>query len=172
MRQNKKTKVLEVFYEYPNGSFSIRDISKLTRVPRATVHKILKELKKENLITKENKVKDSLIFKTKKINYFIEMIITSGLIEEIINQLNPSCIILFGSFRKGEDVSASDIDISVEKDEFKENRIVSFRELGEFEKQIGRKIQIHEFNRSLIDTGLFNNIANGIILIGFLEVKK
>jgi hypothetical protein len=31
---------------------------------------------------------------------------------------------------------------------------------------------LHIFNRNNIDDNLFNNIANGILLWGFLEVKK
>ena len=29
-----------------------------------------------------------------------------------------------------------------------------------------------EFNRKIVDIHIFNNIANGIVLYGFLEVKK
>ena len=54
----------------------------------------------------------------------------------------------------------------------KEYHIMGLRELVEFEQIIGRRIQIHLFSRENIDTGIFNNIANGILLWGFLEVKK
>jgi len=40
-----------------------------------------------------------------------------------------------------------------------------------FERDIGRKIQIHRFNRNVIDNNMFNSIANGIVLSGFLEVN-
>ena len=85
---------------------------------------------------------------------------------------NPKAIVLFGSFRKGEDLSNSDIDIAIETSEANEYKIIGLRELIEFEQIIGRKIQIHLFSRENVDIGVFNNIANGILLWGFLEVKK
>ena len=47
-------------------------------------------------------------------NYFMEEIVKSGLVDYLIENLNPSCIILFGSIRKGDSVGESDIDIFVE----------------------------------------------------------
>jgi predicted nucleotidyltransferase len=85
---------------------------------------------------------------------------------------NPKAIVLFGSFRKGEDLSNSDIDIAIESDEVKEYQTIGLRELSEFEQFFRKKIQIHLFNRESADIGVFNNIANGILLWGFLEVKK
>ena len=41
----------------------------------------------------------------------------------------------------------------------------------EFEKMIKRHIQLHMFNRKNVDLHVFNNIANGIVLAGFLEVR-
>ena len=112
-------------------------------------------------------------FLRNKIVYNLNFIYQSGIIEFLYEHYNhPKSIVLFGSFRKGEDISSSDIDISIEQGEFKEYRTIDLRELVEFERQIGRKIQIHEFNRNIIDINLFNNIANGIVLIGFLEVRK
>ena len=97
----------------------------------------------------------------------------SGLVEFLIDYFkNPKAIVLFGSFRKGEDLSNSDMDIAIETDEDKEYEVTGLRELLEFEKILGRKIQLHLFNRKKIDISVFNNIANGIILWGFLEVKK
>ncbi len=84
---------------------------------------------------------------------------------------NPKAIVLFGSFRRGEDVSTSDTDIAIEKDEENDYTITGLRELADFEKTIGRRIQIHLFNKKNTDLHVFNNIANGIVLAGFLEVK-
>ena len=50
MRQDNEDKILEVFYENPGKKFTVRGIVKLTRIPRATVHKKLVELKKEGLV--------------------------------------------------------------------------------------------------------------------------
>ena len=85
---------------------------------------------------------------------------------------NPKAIVLFGSFRRGEDFSTSDIDIAIETDETEEYKTVGLRILSNFEKEIGRKIQLHLFNQKNVDAHVFNNIANGIVLSGFLEVKS
>ena len=107
-----------------------------------------------------------------KIIHNLNFIYQSGLVEYLNEHFNnPKAIILFGSFRKGDDISTSDIDIAIEADEVKEYKTVTMKELIEFENLIKRKIQIHLFNRKNADVHVFNNIANGIVLMGFLEVK-
>lgn len=174
-------KVTELFFRFPEREFSLSDIAKETGVAKANLGSIIDDLKKIGFLNIEKLSKiwriranrNNWHFLRSKIIYNLNFIYQSGLIEFLYEYYNhPKSIILFGSFRKGEDVSGSDIDISIEHDEFKEYRTIGLMELAEFEKQIGRKIQIHEFNRSLIDINLFNNIANGIVLTGFFEVKK
>ena len=166
MGQNKTNKILEIFYENPNKEFTIRDISKLTKIPRATVHKYLIKLKKQKLITKNNKPENNLLFKTKKINYFIEKIVNSGIIDEIVNKLNPSCIILFGSIRKGDSVKESDIDL------FIEYTIEKNIPLKKYEKKLKHNIQLFkETNIKNLPRELFNNVVNGIKLVGYLKIK-
>jgi predicted nucleotidyltransferase len=78
---------------------------------------------------------------------------------------------LFGSYRKGEDISTSDIDIAIEDNDTKDHQTHPLRE-PDFEKLLGRNIQIHLFSRKNVDHNVFNNIANGIVLSGFLEVRR
>lgn len=174
-------KVTELFFKFPEKEFSLSDVAKETSVAKANLGDIVGILEKTGFLTIEklSKIwrirayKSNWYFLRSKIVYNLNFVYQSGLIEFLYEYYkHPKSIILFGSFRKGEDVSGSDIDISIEQDEFKEYRTIGLRELAEFEKQIGRKIQIHEFNRKIVDANLFNNIANGIVLIGFLEVKK
>jgi len=166
MRQGKKMKLIELFFEYPGKRFTVREISKLTKIPRATVHKKLVGLRKLNLITRDNEAENNLFFKTKKINYFIEGVVGSGLMEELIDKLNPSCIILFGSVRKGDSVKDSDIDLFVESSVRKDI------ELGKFEKRLGHKIQLFvERDVNKLHLNLFNNVVNGIKLFGSFKIK-
>ncbi len=174
-------KIIEVLFKYPDKEFSLSDLAKEAGVAKANIGEILKQLQSKNLITIE---KLSKIWRIKanrtdwsyirnKIVYNLNFIYQSGLIEYLIKAYNtPRAIILFGSFRKGEDGTNSDIDIAIEKDEVSEYKTLGLRNLVEYEKSIGRRIQIHEFNRKTIDIHVFNNIANGITLYGFLEVKK
>ena len=159
-------KILELFFEFPNEQFTIRHIARKTKIPKSTVHKYLKKLKSMNLITKDNYASNTRYFKIKKINYFIEKIYASGLIEHLKNFYVPSCIILFGSFRKGDSVASSDIDIFLETTKMKET------DLAKFEKKLKHKIQIFK-EKSMGDLKsrrLWNNIVNGIKLEGFLKV--
>lgn len=166
MGQNTEERILEIFYENPGRDFTVREISKLTRLPRSTVHKYLTLLKKQKILTSENRAAESILFKTKKTNFFIEKIVKSGLVEEITSHLNPSCIILFGSIRKGDSNKESDIDI------FIETSIKKDINLGTFEKILKHKIQIFSENKiHNFQENLFNNIVNGIKLYGNIKIK-
>jgi len=166
MRQNNQEQIMRIFYEFPSKEFTIREIAKLTRIARATVHKTLLELKKDGLVTKDNKANNNLIFRTKKINYFTEGIVASGLIDEFIEKLNPSCIILFGSIRKGDSVKESDIDL------FVESSVKKKIDTKKFEKKLGHKIQLFiESDIRKLHANLFNNVLNGIKLYGSFKIK-
>jgi predicted nucleotidyltransferase len=165
MGQNNKEKILKIFYEYPIRKFSIREISSLTGIPRATAHNVLDILKKEKLITKENSAETSLKFRTKKINFFIEKIVESGLIDDIAEKLNPSVIILFGSIRKGDSIKESDIDL------FVESALKKKLDLVKYEKKLGHKIQLFiEPDIKKLGNELANNVINGIKLFGSIKI--
>lgn len=178
--ETARQKVLEILFKFPEKEFSLSDLARLAKVAKANIGKILDEFQKKDLI---EIVKLSKIWRIKanqknwhfiksKITYNLHFIYQSGLVE-LLNDYynNPKSIVLFGSFRTGEDISGSDIDIAIENEEYKEYNVVELADSMEFEKIIGRKIQIHEFNRKNVDINVFNSIANGIVLCGFLEVK-
>jgi predicted nucleotidyltransferase len=179
--QTAKQKILETLFSYPEKEFSLSDLAKTSKVAKANIGKILEELNTLELIeiTKLSNLwrikanQNNWNFIGLKIVYNLNFIYQSGLVEFLNNHFsNPKSIILFGSFRKGEDNSNSDIDIAIETDEIENYQVRGLRELSEFENQIKRNIQIHLFNKKNIDINVFNSIANGIVLIGFLEVKK
>lgn len=166
MGQEIKEKILEVFYETPEKELSIREISKKSKIPKSTVQKYLQILKKEKLIDKNNIGMQNLYFKIKKINYFVEKLVLCGFIEEIIKKMNPSCIIVFGSVRKGEYVKESDIDL------FIESHVKKNIELSKFEKKLKHKIQIFvETDINKLNKNLFNNVVNGIKIFGSFKIK-
>ncbi|MBU0898621.1 MAG: nucleotidyltransferase domain-containing protein [Nanoarchaeota archaeon] len=163
---DKIDKVLEVFYEHPEKRFTVRKIAEMTGIPRSTAQSYISELRKQNLITKKNTAQNTLLFKTKKINYFIERIVSSELIDKLISELKPSCIILFGSFRKGDSVKESDIDI------FIESPIKNEPDLRKYEKTLGHGIQLFiETDIKNLQLRLFNNVVNGIKLYGAFKIK-
>jgi len=165
MRQDTEQKIRELFYEHPGRKFTIREISKLTGVPRATAHKQLLKLKGSKLIGKNNMSDDNLLFKIKKINYFTEKLVYSGLIEELVEKLNPSCIILFGSIRKGDSAKESDIDL------FVESSVKKNVELNKFERKLGHKVQLLvESDIKKLPKNLLSNVVNGIKIYGSFKI--
>ena len=178
--ETSRQRILEVFYKYPEKEFSLSDLAKEAGVAKPHVGRILEELHSINFIqiTKLSKIwriranQQNWNFMKNKIIYNLNFVYQSGLVEFLNERFNnPKSIILFGSFRKGEDISTSDIDIAIEADDVHEYKVISLKELVEFENIINKKIQIHLFNKKNVDLNVFNNIANGIVLMGFLEVK-
>src|SRR3990167_5337142 len=179
--QNSMQRVLEVLFRYPEQEFSLSDIAKEAEVAKPHIGAILANLEQLGFITivKLSKIwrikanQQSGNFLKSKIVYNLNFIYQCGLVEFLIEHFNsPKAIILFGSFRRGEDFSTSDIDIAIETDETEEYKTMGLRILTNFEQEIDRKIQIHLFNQKNVDNYVFNNIANGIVLSGFLEVKS
>ena len=161
----KWDKILELFFEYSNKSFSVREISKKVGIPSSSVQRYLQILKKENLITGENKAIITPYFKFRKTFYLIDKIYNIGILDFINRELNPSLVIVFGSVRKGEYEKESDIDIFVESSVKKELN------LKKFEKNLGHNIQLFiESDINKLHSNLRNNIINGIKLNGYLKV--
>ncbi len=175
-----RQKVWDTLFRYPEKEFSLSDLAKEAGVAKANIGNILNEFYNNGFIQIE---KLSKIWRIKanqgnwnfikvKMAYNLSFIYQTSLVEYLMDYFkNPKAIVLFGSFRWGQDISTSDIDIAIETDDTNEYKIVRVKELKEFEKEMGRKIQIHLFNRKSVDLNVFNNIANGIVLSGFLEVR-
>lgn len=175
MRHNSKEKVLETFYEFPEKVFTVREIAKVSKVARATVHKILTELKKDGMVGKDGRANWNRMFLTKKVNYYVEKIVDSGLIDFLIEKFVPSAIILFGSVGKGDSVKESDVDIFVEAGVDNADEFIANLDLRKFEKKIGHKIELFVEGRvsdlKKKNVHLFNNVVNGVKLYGVLDVK-
>ena len=179
--ETARQRIMEFLFRYPDKEFSLSDLAKLASVRKSNIGAILKELENIGFIEisklanlwriKANK--QSWVYIRSKIVYNLNFAYQSGLVDFLIDYFkNPKSIVLFGSFRKGEDMSNSDIDVAIETEEAKEYEIIGLSGLADFEKRIGRKIQIHLFNMKNADSNVLNNILNGIVLWGFLEVKN
>ena len=168
--ETAKNKIAEVLFKYPEKEFSLSDLAREAEVAKANIGNILNEFQKAELITIEKLTKiwrikanqTSWFFIRSKIVYNLSFVYKSGLVEFLIEQFkNPKSIVLFGSFRKGEDLSNSDIDIAIESNDTDNYQIIGLRELADLEKIIGRKIQMHlllelgEIPRSLLQLGFF-----------------
>ncbi|MCX6815838.1 MAG: nucleotidyltransferase domain-containing protein [Candidatus Aenigmarchaeota archaeon] len=172
-------KVVNILFKYPDKEFSLSDLAKEAGVAKANIGAMLEQLNRANFleIIRLSKIwrikarQESWEFRRAKMIYNYNMIYQADLVNFLNDYYkNPKAVILFGSFRRGEDITNSDIDIAVETDRG-EYRIEEIKELSEIENFMERRIQIHLFNRKNVDINVFNNIANGIVLSGFLEVK-
>ncbi|MBU1975942.1 MAG: nucleotidyltransferase domain-containing protein [Nanoarchaeota archaeon] len=173
-------KVLHWFFSYPTGAIGLNDLADALDIAKTTAKTIVLQLIEEGFLQREIlgrmwritvNSKHPYNF-TRKICYNLNMISESGIIPLIYKLLdNPKAIILFGSYRKGDDNEKSDIDIAVE---ISGNDDVQIMELGKISRFGYRKnvaVNAYIFSRNRIDLNIFANIANGIVLDGFLEVR-
>jgi len=106
-------KILELIFEYPNQKFSVREISKKTKIPSSSVQRYMQDFKKQELIDKNNQLIINHYSKFLKTFFIIKKMLNIGLIDYIEKTLVPETIILFGGARKGEYDHESDIDLFI-----------------------------------------------------------
>ncbi|MEK6974687.1 MAG: nucleotidyltransferase domain-containing protein [Nanoarchaeota archaeon] len=173
-------KVQSYFFDYPAKEFSLNDLCASIKISKTTANKVVLELVKEGFLNIQTIGKLWRITcnqrhyynTTRKIPYHLNLVYESEIVERISNIIhNYKAIILFGSYRKGDDDEKSDIDMAVEiikDDALKIVRLGNIPRLGYRENV---PINLHIFSKDMIDLNLFANIANGIVLYGFLEVR-
>ncbi|MFH1972536.1 MAG: nucleotidyltransferase domain-containing protein [archaeon] len=171
---NIKERIREYFFVNPTTKLRVRQIERNVKVPLPSVIRYTKELEKEkilkttkiaNIVTySAQRTSKELLMEKKLYNIKSLFSLTNFLIEELSNPV----IIVFGSYSKGEDIEKSDIDIYIETPEKKETVV------KKFEKSLNRSIQIFMYKSidKIENKDLANNIINGIVLNGYLEVLK
>lgn len=176
-------KVLYWFFSFPNMEIGLNNISSNLKMSKTTAKKIINSLVKEGFLNKKVYGKtwritcnlDHPYNLTRKIPFNLAMIYSTyygGLKDHILKIVgNAKSIILFGSYRKGDDNNKSDVDIGVEVADDEEVRIIELGVIPKFGFRNNVKINLHIFSRNKVDLNLFSNIANGIVLDGFLEVR-
>ena len=173
MVQKSSTQIiLQEFFDSPTRNFSMRELSRKAKIAQPSTLNILRQLVKEKLIIRDenglyptyNANRDDELFKIYKKQDLILRLHESGLINYLYDSCMPATIILFGSASLGEDIESSDIDIYLQ---CKERKL----ELAKYEKALNRNISGF-FDESLINipVHLKNNIINGIVLKGYVDV--
>jgi len=173
-------KVLFWFFSFPTREIGLSDLSEAVGIAKTTAHKIVTTLVNEQFLKLEiigriwriSCNQDHIYNFSKKISYNLMMVYESGVLQEVHQRVpNPKVVALFGSYRKGDDTEKSDIDIAVEVIGDQELKIESIGILSAFGYRRDISVNLHLFSRDHIDINLFSNVANGIVLDGFLEVK-
>ena len=166
LKSNKLDKVKELFYEFPLENFTVRKIAEKTKIPKSTVKVYLDKLKLEKLVNESNQSTNSNYFKVKKTHYYIEKMFEVGLVDYLVKELVPEVIILFGSFRKGESVKESDLDL------FVVSHVKKKLNLSGYERKLKHKVELHvKTGINQLHNNLFNNVVNGIKVYGSFKVK-
>ncbi len=174
--KNIKEKIEKFFFENPTKRLRVRQIEREARVALPSAIKYSAELEKEGIL-KSTEIsgvrfysadRSSKKFLLKKKFYNIKKLHESGLVDELCSKYANPVIIVFGSYSRGEDIEKSDIDLYIESSK-KQNF-----DLDKYERLLERKIQVFNFASAyeISNKELANNIINGTILNGFLEVLK
>lgn len=157
------------------NSLNQRDVAKALRVSPTAISKSLSLLEKEelikikrigsiNLLSIEFNRENQRALNLKRVENF-KMIYESGLVEFLFNNFPGCVVILFGSYSKGEDTITSDLDIAIIGSKDKDI------DLTKFSKLLGREISINFYKSwKIIDEHLKNNLLNGLILSGGVEL--
>jgi predicted nucleotidyltransferase len=173
-------KIITWFFSFPNSIQGLNGLSEQLSISKTTAKIIVESLVREGFLKKEELGKVWRITcnqqhpynVTRKIAHNLAGIYESGIIEAIFELVpGAKAIILFGSYRKGDDVETSDIDVAAEIVGNEAPKIVELGILQSHGYRKNIKINLHVFSKNYIDINLFANIANGIVLAGFLEVR-
>ncbi len=167
--------VAGVFFREPTKDHYLLEISKKADLSHTSTKTHLQTLIKLSIIKESIEKRGDRKFpifraeihhknyKTHKKMFNLLELQNSNLISYLQNSLMPKCIVLFGSYQRGEDVEDSDIDLFLE---CKEEKV----DLSKFAKMLNRNIQLHfKDNFKKYPTELKNNIINGVVLEGYLE---
>ncbi|MFH0701298.1 MAG: nucleotidyltransferase domain-containing protein [Candidatus Woesearchaeota archaeon] len=169
-----KTRIKEYFLLNPTAKMRVRQLERAVKVPLPSAIRYTKELEKEGIIKVENiggvnfysanRISQHFLYQKKMFNF--NQLFSSGLVQFLIEEFSNPTIVLFGSYSRGEDLERSDIDIYLETTSKKKV------DLTRFEKLLDRKIQIFHYKKihQVENKELRNNIVNGMVLNGFLEV--
>ena len=165
--------VAEWFLKNPTKTAHIREIARLTGFSPAGALKALKKLIKQDLVfemrtkvvTNYQAKRESPKWLPIKRAYNFYSLYASGVVEELVKAYEePDAIVLFGSYTQGNDTEKSDIDLAIV------TSLEKTPDLSKFEKVLMRKINILELDMSKAKKEFLNNLANGIVLHGYLTL--
>ncbi|MGE0793650.1 MAG: nucleotidyltransferase domain-containing protein [Candidatus Woesearchaeota archaeon] len=172
---NLQQEILRLLFIKSGEKLNQRRISLHLNVSQPAVIKALPELIKNEYIQvqqdKESKrweielnKSNNQIMQLKRVDN-LKQIYESNLANFLEEQLPGATIILFGSYSRGDDLINSDIDVAVIG---RKDKLIN---LEKYEKILQRTINLSFFGSwSKININLKENICNGIILFGTVEL--
>ncbi|MCJ7816524.1 MAG: nucleotidyltransferase domain-containing protein [Candidatus Aenigmarchaeota archaeon] len=172
--------VQQWFFAYPTREMGLNDLSGEMRISKTTAKEIVLALEEDGFLRREVLGRLWRISCNphhpynymRKVSYNLMLIYESSILKAIHEMIpNPKSVILFGSYRKGDDTEKSDIDIAVEVVGNEGVKLVKLGVIPQLGYRENVTVNLYVFSRNKIDLNLFANIANGIVLEGFLEVR-
>jgi len=173
-QKNIKQAIREHFFLHPTEKLRVRQLDRSIGGSLPSTIRSVKELEKEGFLGHLEVVgvtfyvanRSSRTFLVGKRLFNIWQLYDSGLVDYLAKQFSEPALSVFGSYAKGEDTEASDIDIYVEAPSKKDVALEAF------EKKLQRPIQlfVHKSIREVRNKELANSILNGVVLHGYLEV--
>ena len=172
---NLQQEILRLLFIKSGTSLNARGIARFLDVTQPAVSKALPLLEKQHLIKiLKDRESKRLAIELNRNDYRviwlkradnIKQLYESGLVQNLYDSFSSATIILFGSYAFGEDTTRSDIDIAIVGAKEKEVKLTVF------DKMLERKVFLHHYkNFKNIDKNLLNNICNGIVLKGAVEL--
>lgn len=173
-------KCLIWFYAFPRRTIGLTELSKVIRSSKTATKHAVETLIDQEFLVREIAGRSWILtadqkhryFLTKKVPYHLDKIYESGVVEAVRQSVpHARAIILFGTYRWGDDVEESDIDIAVEVLDDKEVEVQRLGIIGQLGYRQKVPVNLHIFSKNKIDLNLYSNIVNGIVLDGFLELR-
>ena len=172
---NLQQEILRLLSINAGMSLNARSISKRLGVSQPAVSKALPRLQKLDFIgiKKDNESKRLSIWLNRdnqKVIWMkradnIKQVYESGLVEFLYKIYPAATVVIFGSYAFGEDAIDSDVDLAVIGEEEKD---INFEK---FSKLLERNVVANYYkNFRIINKHLLNNILNGIIIKGAIEI--
>lgn len=174
LEQDNRINILKLFLDRPGKHLHIREVARQTGLSPRGAQMILESLRKEGLLISEyNNIVNNysgnfddkrLVGLKRALNLY--SIHSSGLLQHLEKYYHmPECIILFGSYAKGDDVAGiSDIDIAIV------TGMKDIPDLENFQAILGRSISLHLVdNIKDQNVNFINSMVNGIVISGYME---
>lgn len=168
------------FFCFPAAEVTLNQLAATVKISKSSARKAVILLLKESFLKKKVigrswllscNQKHSYHF-SRKIAYFLGLLLDSEMVNTLQRQYpSAKALVLFGSYRKGDNVEGSDIDLAVELVPETPLKIVDFAVFDSLGYQKNVPVRLHLFSRKKVTPTLFTNITNGIVLDGFLEVQ-
>ena len=173
----KKVNIMDVFMESDGRWFHLRELARTAGISPRTAKKMatgcikpgLLEQKRERNLLLFRANRSSEAFRLEKTEWNLRKIRDSGILGYLDRELNAPCIVLFGSWSRGENTENSDIDLFVLSESARE------LDLDRFESRLGARIQLFRLDKKEFrklqkkSPELAHNIINGRILSGYLD---